>query len=242
MTLISFPRLLVALAWLKVLLDVGAAGASVPDDTNRSPPRPLWMTAEETKPFREQSQLKLKKYMAAVDAATKDMEGYHLSKLTTREAIRAKRQVLETYRAESAEYAKYAASSENREEILRRDLERQGISAERTAVILESFRRTTAFLKERRDLIDTEKTAEDFVALICELLDLAEANLGRWRVEGDGRVVFTDAGFQKKYLEFSQRSRAYQKKLESEIAASDARMEEARERLKKKKAASAAGD
>jgi hypothetical protein len=179
-----------------------------------TPPRPLWASADETAAFRERLQAVTRRYRVASDAEYRDENSYHLSRLSTPEATRGRRLILEEYRTA---YATWRAAYRDAEATLRRDLEQQGVAGDRVEALVDSYRRTTG-----ASMVRSEKNgfAEDrYVPMMTELLDLVEANLGAWRIDEKGKWAFIDPKVQERYLEIARRMRAFAEESDRRTAA-----------------------
>lgn len=207
----------------------GNAPRSVP------PPKPLWMTAPELVEYNERGKQAAKRIMTASRAEQEDPNAFDLAKLDTQEAIQHRRERLREYREAWQELSEL---TRNREEKLRDELERLRVTAERTAEILESYRRNQAMLDKVRAQTPDAPPLETYFELVGDLLDLAEKNRGAWRLDSGGRVVIIKEEFGRRYRAWRERVRAYVEAGESMAAAVEARAKEARERLKARQAGS----
>ena len=187
-----------------------------------TPARPLWASVGETVAFRERLQAVTQRYRAASDAEYRDENPYHLSRLSTPEAIRGRRLILEEYRSA---YSKWRAVYRDAEATLRRDLEQQGVGGDRVEALVESYRRTTGASMAR-----AEKSGfgeDSYFPMVTELLDLVEANLGVWRVDEKGKWAFTDPKVQERHLQIAQRMRAFADEGDRRTAAALTRAQQA---------------
>jgi len=198
-------------------------------------PLPLWMTAPELQVFNDHRRAITQRMMAASRADARETNPYDLAKLGTREAIMRRRDQVREYREAWQAWTEEIRDTEGK---IRDELKRRGVGPERTAEILESYRRTQALgAKARADLTDGPQM-ENYFELLDEFLDLAERSPGAWRVDASGRVVITNEKFRLQFRDFGERLRA---SLEAEekarAAAIDVRAEAARAGLKAKAAA-----
>ena len=191
------------------------------------------MTAPETQEFVERGLVAMRRSLATSKADSEDPARYNLIDLVSHEVIQRKRKLLD---AAHEAWMHSKETTNDRPAKLRRELEQKQIPAARIEEIMESMHKSDAQNTRRWADLPTAQPVELWYTLKREILDFAEANLGEWQIDSNGRVVFSDAKLRDKHMELGRKLRELVKDGEVQTAAINDQADAARERLKQKNA------